>query len=147
MLLGRSRKEKALVERFVAALNAHEADAIEPLLTDDFSYIDSWREGVRGRDKVMPALRHLLSIDPDFGIEVDRMDWRAPQMLMSGRVNSSQFGGNRRAVWQITVRGDRISEYQSWAEGGPPPISRMLAPQHVEDLSENASATPPLETS
>jgi hypothetical protein len=128
MMWGRSRKAKGLVERFVAAINAHDVGAVEALLTEDFTYIDSWREGVRGRDRVMAALRVLAEIDPDFGIEVDTMQWREPLILMSGRVNSRQFGMGKRAVWQITLRGDRISEY--------------LAPGHVEDMSHRAADKP-----
>jgi hypothetical protein len=142
MFGGRARREKALVKRFVAAVNAHDPDLVEPLLTEDFTYIDSWREGVTGRDRVMEALRALIRIDPDFGIEVDTMDWRDPHVLMTGRVNSRQFGSGRRAVWQITTRGGRISEYQAWAEGGPPPMSRMLAPGHVRDMTDRAAEKP-----
>lgn len=145
MLWGRSRREKAIVERFVAALNAHDADTLEDLLTEDFTYIDSWREGVTGRDRVMAALRSLLTVDPDFGIEVDRMDWREPHVLMTGRVNSRQFGPNRRAVWQVTVREGRVAVYQAWAEGGPPPMSRMLSPEHTRPMAERAAAKPNLE--
>ena len=145
MLWGRSRRDKAVVERFVAALNAHDADRLEDLLTEDFTYIDSWREGVTGRGKVMAALRSLLLLDPGFGIEVDRMDWREPHVLMTGRVNSRQFGPDRRAVWQVLVRDGRVAEYQAWAEGGPPPMSRMLSPEHVSSMADRAAARPELE--
>lgn len=145
MVWGRSRRDKALVQRFVEALNAHDADAIEPLLTEDFTYIDSWREGVTGRDKIMAALQSLLMADPDFRIEVDRMDWRDPLVLMTGRVQSRQFGPDRRAVWQVTVRDGLIAEYQAWAEGGPPPMSRILAPKHAQSMADRAAARPDLE--
>ena len=147
MLWGTSRRNKALVERYVAAINAHDADAVEALLTEDFTYIDSWREGVTGRDKVMAAFRQLAAMDPDFGIEVDSMDWRDPHMLMTGRVNSRQFGKARRAVWQILVRDGRIAEYQAWAEGGPPPMSRALSPEYVSDMSDRAADKPELNAS
>lgn len=145
MWWGRSKREKALVERYVAAINAHDADAVEAMLTEDFTYIDSWREGVTGRDKVMAAFRSLMQIDPDFGIEVERMDFREPHVLMTGRVNSRQFGPKRRAVWQVLVRDGKIAEYQAWAEGGPPPMSRMLAPEHVRSMADRASDKPELE--
>lgn len=142
MLWGRSRRDKALVERFVAALNAHDAATLEALMTEDFTYIDSWREGVIGRDAALAAFRSLATADPEFGVEIDRMDWRDPHVLMTGRVNSRQFGQGRRAVWQVLVRGDRIAEYQSWAEGGPPPMSRSLSPANATDLSERAAEKP-----
>ena len=145
MQWGRSRRNKALVERFVAAINAHDVDAVESLITEDFTYIDSWREGVSGRDRVIAGLRQLVAIDQEFGIEVDRMDWRDPHVLMSGRVNSAQFGSGRRAVWQLLVRDGQVAEYQAWAEGGPPPMSRMLSPDHARDMAARASEKPNLE--
>lgn len=145
MFWGKSRRDREVVERFVSALNAHDADAIEPLLTEDFTYIDSWREGVTGRDRVMAALRLLLSIDPEFRLDVERMDWRDPQMLMTGRVHSRQFGPDRRAVWQVTVRDGLVAEYQAWAEGGPPPLSRTLAPEHTRSMADRAAPKPELE--
>lgn len=145
MLWGRSRRDKALVERFVAALNAHDLDALGALMAPDFTYIDSWREGVTGRDKVLAAFRSLTTIDPGFGIEVDAMDWREPHVLMSGRVNSRQFGTGRRAVWQVLVRDGRVAEYQAWAEGGPPPLSRTLSPQHVTNMADRAADKPELD--
>lgn len=144
MMWGRSRREKALVEHFVAALNAHDFGALEAMMAEDFTYIDSWREGVSGRDTVMAALKPLIAGDPDFGITVDRFDWRDPHVLMTGQVNSRQYG-SRRAVWQVTVRDGLVSQYQAWAEGGPPPLSRMLAPGEVSDMAARACEYPELE--
>lgn len=145
MVWGRSRREKILVERFVAALNAHDIAALETLLSEDFTYIDSWREGVTGRDRVLAALRSLIALDPEFGIEVDTMDWRDPHVLMRGRVNSRQFGWGRRAVWQLLVRDGLVAEYQAWAEGGPPPLTRMLAPRDVRSMADRAAEKPELD--
>lgn len=142
MVWGRARREKRVVERFVSALNAHDPSGVEELLTDDFTYIDSWREGVSGRELVMQGFRKLVAVDPGFGIEVDRMDWRDPFVLMTGRVNSSQFGTGRRAVWQVTMRDGKMAQYQAWAEGGPPPMSRMLSPEIVQDLADRAHDRP-----
>lgn len=147
MVWGRPRRNKAIVERFVAALNAHDADALETMVLEDFTYIDSWREGVTGRDTVQTALRALFAMDPEFGIEVDRMDWRDPDVLMSGRVNSRRFGSGRRALWRVLVRDGRIAEFQAWAEGGPPPMSRMLSPRHARDMSARAADRPEVGTS
>ena len=113
-------------------------------MAEDFIYIDSWREGISGRAKVMAGLKSLLAIDPDFGIAVDRFDWRDPHVLMTGQVNSREFG-SRRAVWQVTVRDGLVALYQAWAEGGPPPLSRILAPGEVSDMAARAAERPELE--
>lgn len=142
MFWGRAYKEKALVARFAAAINAHDASALESMMTEDFAYIDSWREGVVGRDRVLTAIRKLFASDPEFGVFIEKSSYRAPHVLMSGTVSSIQFGENRRAVWRVLCQGDRVAEWQSWAEGGPPPMSRMLAPEATRDLSHRAGEKP-----
>jgi hypothetical protein len=142
MIWGRSRKDREVAGRFVAAVNAHDLAALGDLMTDDFAYIDSWREGIVGRDKVLAAVGVLFATDPDFGIEVERTSFRAPHVMMSGTVSSMQFGEARRAVWRARCEGGRLAEWQSWAEGGPPPMSRTLAPGAVRDLSDRAEDKP-----
>lgn len=145
MVWGRSRRALAVAESFVSAVNTRDAAALARLTTDDFTYIDSWREGVSGREKVAAAFAALAAADPDFGIEVDQMDWREPHVLMTGRVNSRQFGMGRRAVWQMLLVDGKVAEFQAWAEGGPPPLARMLAPDHVTDMQHRAADRPELE--
>lgn len=142
MVWGRARKDKATAERFVAAVNAHDLDALGALMTDDFAYIDSWREGIVGRDNVLAAVAVLFAADKGFGIEVERKFYRAPHVLMSGKVISMQFADKRRAVWRARCDGDRLAEWQSWAEGGPPPLARTLAPEHARDMSDRATDPP-----
>lgn len=124
------------------ALNAHDTDALASVMAEDFTYIDSWREGVTGREPALAALRALSASDPDFGIAVDRMDWRDPHVLMMGRVRSRRFGEERRAVWQVRVRDGQVAEYQTWAEGAPPPMTRTLAPEAVRNMADRAAQRP-----
>ena len=140
MFWGRSRRALAVAESFVSAVNGRDAAALAALTTDDFTYVDSWREGVSGREKAAAAFAALAAADPDFCIEVDQMDWREPHVLMTGRVNSGKFGIGRRAVWQVLVVDGKVAEFQAWAEGGPPPLARMLTPDDVEDMGEGAPA-------
>src|SRR5689334_12057009 len=101
MLWGRGNKCKALAARFVAAVNAHDPEAMRPLVTEDFTYIDSWREGVTGRDRVLEGSRMLFANDPGFGIEVETISYSEPFALMRGWVNSANPEvGRRRAVWR-----------------------------------------------
>lgn len=142
MVWGRSRRDKATAQRFVEAVNAHDLNALGQLMTDDFAYIDSWREGIVGRDKALAAVGVLFATDPEFGIDVERSSFRDPHVLMSGTVSSIQFGDKRRAVWRALCEGNCLAEWQSWAEGGPPPMSRTLAPDAARDLSDRAADKP-----
>jgi ketosteroid isomerase-like protein len=143
MLWGRGQKCKALAGRFVAALNAHDTDALSALVTEDFTYIDSWREGVTGRERVMEGSRMLFASDPDFGIEVESISYSEPFALMRGWVNSSNPEvGRRRAVWRARCEGARIAEWQAWAEGAPPRLNRTFSPEATVDMSDRAPETP-----
>ncbi len=140
---GRSQKSKALVSRFVEAVNAHDVQAMRGFVSDNFTYIDSWREGVSGRDTVMLGVERLFAADPGFGIEVESMSFSDPFVLMRGWANSSLPAfGRRRAVWRATCENGAISEWQSWAEGGPPAMNRTFVPEATEDMSARAGTTP-----
>jgi ketosteroid isomerase-like protein len=143
MLWGRGQKCKALAGRFVAALNAHDADALSALVTEDFTYIDSWREGVTGRERVLEGARLLFASDPEFRIEVESISYSEPFALMRGWVNSANPEvGRRRAVWRARCEGGLIAEWQAWAEGAPPPLNRTFSPQATVDMSDRAPEAP-----
>ncbi len=143
MLWGRGIKCKALAARFVAAVNAHDADALGDLVTDDFTYIDSWREGVTGRDRVVEGSRQLFLADPGFRIEVESASYSDPFALLRGWVNSANPDvGRRRAVWRARCQNGRIAEWQAWAEGRPPPLNRTFSPEATIDMSDRAPEVP-----
>lgn len=124
-------------------MNAHDADALVGLVTPDFTYIDSWREGIVGREVMVAAARNLFANDPGFAIEVESTSFSDPFVLMRGWANSSvpDFG-RRRATWRARCDDGLIGEWQSWAEGGPPAMSRVYVPNAVTDLSAQAAGTP-----
>jgi hypothetical protein len=143
MLWGRGRKCKALATRFVAAVNAHDSDAMRGLVTEDFTYIDSWREGVTGRDIVIEGTRRLFASDPGFAIEVESISYNEPFALMRGWVNSANPEvGRRRAVWRARCQDGLIAEWQAWAEGSPPPLNRTFSPEVTVDMSDRAPESP-----
>jgi hypothetical protein len=140
---GRGNKCKALAARFVAAVNAHDADAMRELVTEDFTYIDSWREGVTGRDIVLEGTRRLFASDPGFAIEVESTSYSEPFGLMRGWVYSANPQvGRRRAVWRGRGEDGLIAEWQAWAEGKPPPLNRTFAPEVTIDMSDRAPESP-----
>ena len=129
MLWGRGRKCKALAAQFVAAVNAHDADALSGLVTEDFTNIDSWREGIVGRDKAVTGARILFAADPGFALEVESTSFSDPFVLMRGWVNSANPDvGRRRAVWRARCEDGLIAEWQAWAQGSPPRFNRTFNP-------------------
>lgn len=143
MLWGRGRKCKALAERFAAAANARDVDAMRGLVTPDFTYIDSWREGVEGREIFLAAAQELFAADPEFRIEIETISFSDPYVLMRGWASSgiAEYG-RRRAVWRARCDDGLLGEWQSWAEGAPPAMSRAYSPRSVADMSSRASEKP-----
>lgn len=143
MLWGRGRKYKALAARFVAAINAHDADALAGLITDDFTNIDSWREGVIGRDPAIAGARVMFAADPGLRLDVESMSFSDPYVLLRGWVESSLPDvGRRRAVWRARCEDGLIAEWQAWAEGNPPPLNRMYNAKATVDMSHRSPAEP-----
>jgi hypothetical protein len=143
MLWSRGRKCKALAAQFVAAVNAHDADAIGGLVTEDFVNIDSWREGIVGRDTAVAGARMLFAADPGLRLDVESTSFSDPYVLMRGWVDSANPDvGRRRAVWRARCEDGLIAEWQAWAEGGPPRLNRSYNPGATIDMSDRASETP-----
>jgi hypothetical protein len=143
MLWGRGRKCKALAARFVAALNAHDADTMRGLVTADFTYIDSWREGVVGRDLVIEGARALFKADPGFRLDVESMSFSEPYVLLRGWVESARPEiGRLRATWRARCDDGLIGEWQAWAQTSVPGLSRTYSPDVAEDFSDRASDKP-----
>jgi ketosteroid isomerase-like protein len=143
MVWGRGRKCKALAARFVAAVNAHDAGALANVITDDFTIIDSWREGVVGRENAMAGARIMFASDPGLRLDVEAVSYADPYVLMRGWVQSAHADvGRRRAVWRARCEDGRIAEWQAWAEGSPPHFSRTYSPETTVDLSDRAADVP-----
>ncbi len=131
-----------MAQRFAAAINARDLNTLGGLMHEDFTYIDSWREGVVGREIALEAIALLFERDPEFRVEIEDTTFKRPEVLMRGTVHSPYFGGDRRAVWRIVCEGDAIKEWQSWADGGPPHMTRDLAPDDVRDMAPRAADPP-----
>lgn len=147
MIWGRGRRCKALAARFVATVNAHDAEGLRDLVTEDFTNIDSWREGIVGRETAIAGAHLLFEADPGLKLDVESMSFSDPYVLMRGWVESANPEvGRRRAVWRATCEGGRIAEWQVWTEGRPPPpLNRTYNPEATVDLSARAPDAPPLD--
>ena len=143
MLWGRGRKCKALATKFVAAVNAHDADSLSRLVTEDFTNIDSWREGIVGREIAVAGARELFAADPGLKLDVESTSFSDPYVLMRGWVESANPDvGRRRAVWRARCEDGLIAEWQAWAEGNPPPLNRSYNAAATVDMSDRAPARP-----
>lgn len=143
MLWGRGRKCKALAAQFVAAVNAHDVGAMRGLVTPDFTFIDSWREGVVGREVVLEGARVLFEADPGFRLDVESTSFSEPFVLLRGWVESSRPEvGRLRATWRARCDDGLIGEWQAWTQATVPGLNRTYSPMAAEDFSDRASEKP-----
>ena len=57
---------------FVAAINAHDLEALADLMSDDHTFVDAFGETWQGRAHMRRAWKGYLEWFPDYTIAVDR---------------------------------------------------------------------------
>lgn len=122
------------MQRFVAALNARDCEAAGAFMADDFTYIDCWRDAIRGRDAGMAGLTSFFERNPAVNLKIDELGFQSPHVLMRGTLVDSDSARVRRAVWRVLCKNGKLQEWQSWAEGGAQAESPSSKPERVNDL-------------
>jgi len=110
----------ALLDRFTAALNAHDLDATMALVTDDivFEATSPAPDGTRyvGRAEVAGAWGELLRSTPDANFTVEEQFCAgADRAIVRWRYDWGD--GHVRGVDVIRVRGDKLCESLGYVKG------------------------------
>lgn len=111
---------------FTDRINAHDADGLGELMSDDHRFIDALGNEVQGKEKMVPGWRGYFEWFPDYGIEVDEVlagEASAGEQIfaMFGFAGGS-FKGNSDARWRIpaawkaVVKDGRVAVWQVFAD-------------------------------
>lgn len=115
------------VEKFVAAINAHDPEALANLAASDHRLIDSLGAVVEGREAVRSAWRAYFGMVPDYALEVTPSFVSGGEVMLLGMAGGSfaPAGALEETHWQtpvavrVRVRAGAVVEWQVFADNEP----------------------------
>ena len=117
-----------VVEAFVAAINARDAQKMAGLMTPDHVFVDADGSEHGGRDQMEPGWRGYFAMVPDFQIEVTDRFHRKNVVVLLGRASGTfvQSGKLRPenhwsvpAAWRVVVESESVAVWQLYATQHP----------------------------
>jgi uncharacterized protein (TIGR02246 family) len=122
----------ASVARFVAAINAHDAEAVADLAASDHRFIDSLGAVVEGREAIRSAWRAYFGMVPDYALAVTPSFVSGSEVMLLGTAGGSfaPAGSRNETRWQtpvavrVRVRDGAVAEWQVFADNEP--LRRLL---------------------
>jgi limonene-1,2-epoxide hydrolase len=122
-------KEISVFKSFVQAINQADISALNKLMTEDHTFVDSGGNTESGREKMTEGWKEYFQMFPDFKIEIECIIQDKETMGGFGHATGT-YNGNRGlvsenriempAAWKAVVEGEKISYWQvyaDWSEG------------------------------
>jgi uncharacterized protein (TIGR02246 family) len=113
-----------VVEEFVAAINAGDAERLASLMTSDHVFVDADGSEHGDREKMGPGWREYFEMVPDFRIDVaDRFSRRNIVVLTGAASGTFLQEGELRpenhwsvpAAWRVVVESELVAVWQLYA--------------------------------
>lgn len=120
--------------RFVAAINAHDIADITALMTDGHCFVDSLGAAVCGKANMREGWQAYLTMVPDYQIDIRQMCHNGEVVVFLGAARGTyspdgrlreEYGWETPAAWRVVVKGERVAEWQVYADNEP--IRRKIA--------------------
>ena len=122
-------KEISVFKSFVKAINQADISALEKLMTEDHTFVDSGGHTESGREKMTEGWKAYFQMFPDFKIEIDCIIQDKETIGAFGQATGT-YNGKRGlvaenritmpAAWKAAVEGEKIRYWQvyaDWSEG------------------------------
>lgn len=124
-----------VVRRYLAAMNARDADKVESLLADDVRYVDSRGDWIEGRDNVAAATRRFFELEPKYNLHDMKIVMHEGEVLLKGRASAEEERLTHDTLWRARTRKNKLTHWQSYGEDSPA-LARILMPEaaHGADL-------------
>jgi ketosteroid isomerase-like protein len=108
-------------ERFVAAINGHDIEALTSLMTPDHLFVDSVGNRVQGAESMRTGWRVYFAMCPDYWIRVQKLMAEKETVLATGGAGGTidSTAWQTPAAWQAVVSGGRVSEWRVFADNKP----------------------------
>jgi ketosteroid isomerase-like protein len=117
-----------VVRAFVDAVNAHDVDALDRLMTEDHVFVDALGSQVAGRAAMLQAWTKYFALVPDYRIHVDEMLSRGGTVAAFGRAGGTYAPAppldaanawETPAAWRAEVRDGRVALWRVYADNLP----------------------------
>lgn len=123
--------------RFVARINAKDVEGMVVLMTDDHRFVDSLGSAIVGRDRTRRGWEAYFHMVPDYGVEVQETFATGAVVVLVGRARGTyspdgtlrvQNAWEMPAAWRAVVRGNRVAEWQVYADNEPMRMRMAMGP-------------------
>jgi ketosteroid isomerase-like protein len=107
--------------QFVAAINAHDVEALAALMSSGHRFVDGLGNSVAGAASMRAGWRGYFAMCPDYWIQVDRSISEGDTVLAVGRAGGTIDGipWQTPAAWQAVVRDGLVCEWRVFADNKP----------------------------
>ena len=118
-------------QRFVTAINGHDAAAVTALMTTDHMFVDSAGNRAHGATSMEVAWRAYFAMCPDYWIQADDVVAGGGAVLAVGEAGGTIDGvaWKTPAAWKAVIRDGKVMEWRVFADNKP--VYEILARRQV----------------
>lgn len=108
-------------ERFVAAINGHDVEAIGALMAMEHVFVDSMGHRVQGAGSMIAGWRGYFSMCPDYWLRVDYVMGDGDRVMAAGEAGGTIDGvpWKTPAAWQALIDEGKVVEWRVFADNKP----------------------------
>ncbi len=129
--MAHSSETLAVLQKFIARINAHDPTGIAALCTADHVFIDSLGSRLSGRERLEQAWAGYFALFPNYRIEVESAASQDTLALACGFASATHAASRKTwripAAWRAIVRDGQIAEWQVYADNKP--VYELLSQQ------------------
>jgi ketosteroid isomerase-like protein len=105
-------------EKFVAAINRHNIEALTSLMTADHLFVDSMGNRVRGAESMQAGWRGYFAMCQDYAITISKVFSESDTVMATGEAGGTidNTAWQTPAAWQATVRDRQVAEWRVFAD-------------------------------
>lgn len=119
-----------VVRRYLAAMNARDAERVESLLDERIRFVDSRGEWIEGRENVATATRRFFELEPNYNMHDMQIVMHDGDVLLKGRASASEERLTHDTLWRARTRRGKLLHWQSYGEDSLA-LARILMPEAV----------------
>lgn len=117
-----------VVRRFIAAINAHDTEALLALMTEDHEFLDATGDRISGLEPLRSAWRGYFAWFPNYEIHAEEIFWKGNIVAALGYAGGTFAPGvgsvmentwRLPAAWRAEVRDGRVASWQVYCDTEP----------------------------